>query len=449
MWFWLVVICSIAATRLVSVQLSDKMIQLPSHESDIRQLNGLSSKIARNKPNDLMTIVARFSRQQQRRTPPYELWIKNLETHQLTNTRLDQNKEIAQFISGNSISEQATWQFQKFRITGPIAVTVGEDKLQLFVSRPTKNPRHLSMAFMRLPMWARISIPLVVSFLLCWWLARTLSRPISNIAEVATQFGEGNLSVRVANEAQRADELGHLARSFNAMAVKLEQSMSSQQRLLGDVSHELRSPLTRLQMALGLVQTNIDKPEAQQGYLARCELEVSRLDEMIGNVLALSRLENTLQQTQFEQCDLANMFEMLIEDAKFFTQDKSVTINYDSTQSVIVIVDSQLIASAFGNILNNAVKYTPENSVVDIKVEHSNKKVTVVISDNGVGVPQDALPHLFEPFYRVAEARDRRSGGTGLGLAIAKQAIELHGGNISAKNKDDGGLQVTVELPQQ
>lgn len=448
LWFWLVTICSIATTRLVSEQLSEKMIQLPSHDTDLRFLNEFSSKIKIMEFQNWEEVIKRFNKRQARRNNKYALWIKDLDTSQIKRSTTKNNEELTKFVNTTSFTDHATWQFQSYRLTGPINVTQDQREFQLFISRPTKMPPHISMAFKRLPVWARITIPALVSFLLCWWLARTLSRPISNIAKVATEIGEGNLSSRVTEEANRKDELGGLARTFNTMTSKLEQSMTSQQRLLGDVSHELRSPLTRLQMALGLLQTAADNPSMHEKYLARCELEVSRLDEMIGNVLSLSRLENTLQHSHFEPCDITQLLRMLIEDARFYAQDKSVTISFYQECSVMVEADAQLLSSALGNIINNAVKHTPEKSVVDVSIKRNNSSISIIISDNGKGVPESALTHLFEPFYRVNEARDRSSGGTGLGLAIAKQAIELHQGTITAKNKDNCGLEVTVELPQ-
>ncbi len=449
LWFWLITICSIAITRFVSSQLSEEMIELPVHGYDIKHIKSFVRRANNGSTIDLETLRQRQQLKQERGTKQYSIWLKALNSNQVYATGKTPPEDLLAFIRSTTFSAPLTWQFQDHRLTGPIEIQTSQGRIQLFTVKATKKPRHLSMAFMRLPFAVRIAIPMVVSFILCWWLARTLSRPISNIAASATQFGEGDFSARVEKEQARSDELGHLARSFNTMATKLEQSMSAQQRLLGDVSHELRSPLTRLQMALGLAQSNAEKPEVQADYLARCELEVSRLDRMIGDVLALSRLENTLQHAQLEQCNLNSIIEMLVEDANFIARTKSVIIDYQPTEDVMLNIDSQLIASALGNIINNAVKYTPEHSRVEINVERKQNILSINIADNGEGVPEAALPHLFEPFYRVADARDRTSGGTGLGLAIAKQAITLHQGNIFAKNKADGGLLITVELPLQ
>jgi two-component system, OmpR family, sensor histidine kinase CpxA len=448
LWFWLITLCSIVATRFVSEQLSEKFIQLPTHQGDFTLLNDLSLRLNRLDPNNWEEVLSRFYKRQARRSNTHTIWTKNLSTNQVMSSTPNYNNEVSEFIRTTSFSNSVTWQFQRYRLTGPVSVINEQNQFQLFVSRPTKRPPQISMAFMSLPLGARVAIPLTISFLLCWWLARTLSRPIYNIAKVATQVGEGQLSSRVFEEANRKDELGDLARTFNNMASKLEQNISSQQRLLGDVSHELRSPLTRLQMALGLIHTSSNDPKALKKYIDRAELEVSRLDEMIGNVLSLSRLENTLQQLHVEECDLTKLVSMLIEDAKFVAQDKSVCINLHTGSAIMVLADALLLSSALGNIINNAVKYTPDDSIVNVTIESIENKVSIIISDNGAGVPEASLSHLFEPFYRVTEARDRQSGGTGLGLAIARQAIQLHKGTVSAKNKDNGGLEVTVELPQ-
>lgn len=448
LWFWLITICSIAITRLVSNQLSEQMVTLPAHHSDIRQLESIVKKANRLSVDSLEPLLRIAQHKRKHRNPSRNIWVKQLNTHQLTSIGKKELHQTRNFITAlENIAEPTTWQFPKYRITGPIPVQVGNEPLELYLSIPTKQPKHLSMAFMRLPMAVRVAIPIVVSIILCWLLARSLSRPIYNIAQVATSLGEGNFKARVEKEQQRNDELGDLAKRFNQMADKLEHGMSAQQRLLGDVSHELRSPLTRLQMAIGLVQRHSNDPKMQESYLQRCELEVSRLDKMIGDVLALSRLENTLVQAHYAPSNINEIIQTLVSDAKFIAKDKAVNIEFDEHPPVVIDIDSQLMASALGNIINNAVKYTPEYSTVTINVTQQNKNVRIDIADNGEGVPESALGQIFEPFYRVTDARDRLSGGTGLGLAIAKQAVEVHKGNISAVNRSDGGLLVTINLP--
>jgi two-component system sensor histidine kinase CpxA len=298
-----------------------------------------------------------------------------------------------------------------------------------------------------LPSWIRIAIPVLISFILCLLLARSFSKPIATIKKAASELGKGNLATRVEGVTKRSDELGQLANSFNQMAEQLQQNQSAQQRLLGDVSHELRSPMTRLQMALGLAQQESTAKPAREQYLQRCELEVARLNQMIEDALVLSRLENTLQTIKKEPLNLTVLIQKIINEEQFIANDKSIKIEFDSIAIVELLGDSNLLFSAISNVITNSVKYSPEHSTVKVSLSINEQLVSLVVSDNGTGVPSQSLTELFTPFYRVSLARDRKTGGTGLGLAIAKQAINAHQGKIFAKNNEIQGLSVTIQLP--
>ena len=231
------------------------------------------------------------------------------------------------------------------------------------------------------------------------------------------------------------------------MAEKLQQNQSSQQRLLGDVSHELRSPMTRLQMALGLAQQESTTKLARDQYLQRCQLEVGRLNQMIEDALVLSRLENTLQTIDKKPLNFTALIQKIINEEQFVANDKSISITLDSAVTVEFLGDHNLLFSAISNVVTNAVKYSPEHSTVKVDLSVNEQFISLVVSDNGIGVPPQSLTELFTPFYRVNLARDRKTGGTGLGLAIAKQAINAHQGNIFAKNNEIKGLSVTIQLP--
>ena len=282
-------------------------------------------------------------------------------------------------------------------------------------------------------------------------MARALSKPILAIERAATEIGNGKLDTRIDNAHKRKDELGSLAASFNTMADKLSHNLTANQRLLADVSHELRSPMTRLQLAVGLAQQSINNPELQQKHLARCELEVTRLDEMISDVLSLSQLENTFQKINFQTVCLDALLADICQDCQYLADEKSILITTNDFFSLNLLADQNLLSSAFSNVIINAIKYTPKSSEVVISmyrlIHNQQDSLNIVISDNGSGVPESTIEKLFQPFYRVDEARDRNSGGTGLGLAIAQQAVLAHNGQIKAKNKEDGGLSVTITLP--
>ncbi|WDE04985.1 HAMP domain-containing protein [Thalassomonas viridans] len=451
-WFWLVTILSILTTRFIITQLSNDILALPPHEGDIGYLHGVNRRLARAQPDDMQTFLETFHRRGRNKMKrafaiPPQLWIKEQASGKVFSRFENEFPRLKDYLAGNNFTELRTYQFPRLRLTGPLVVTLHNQEYQFFVALQ-ENRKHFAMLFFsQLPPWARIALPLGISFIFCWLLARNLSKPLSSMRTVANRLGDGDLSVRVNDAANRSDELGSLARSFNQMAQKLELSLQAQKRLLGDVSHELRSPMTRLQIALGLAQKSAKDPQNLAKHLQRCETEVHRLDQMIADVLALSRLENALHNLHFSKVDLAGLLDILIQDAQFTADEKSIKVIITSMENCQLRADSQLIASAVNNVLGNAVKYSPQGSRIEVALKHRGNNCLLSIADAGPGVPRHTLEQLFEPFYRVTEARDRQTGGTGLGLAIAKQAVLAHQGNITAHNNDSGGLTVTIQLP--
>lgn len=451
-WFWLIAILSILTTRFIITQLSNDILTLAPHEGDRGHLHNISRRVIRAQPADILDFLENFHRKGRFKmkrpfgTPP-ELWIKEMTSGELLTSSANHLPALKNYLSGKNFTELKTYQFPELRLTGPQKISLNNKDYQFFVA-VKENRKHFTMLFFsQLPPWVRITLPLVISFIFCWLLARNLSKPLLSMRNVANRLGDGDLSVRVNDAAKRNDELGSLAKSFNQMAQKLELSLQAQKRLLGDVSHELRSPMTRLQIALGLAQKSSKDPANLNKHLQRCETEVHRLDQMIADVLALSRLENALHQLHFAKLDLVGLLDILLQDAQFTADEKSIKLQVETEKNSPLKADSQLIASAISNVLGNAVKYSPKGSSINVKLKHQGKSCVLSIADTGPGVPEHALEQLFDPFYRVAEARDRQTGGTGLGLAIAKQAILAHQGQISAKNNDSGGLTVTIQLP--
>ncbi|MFT5813183.1 MAG: two-component system sensor histidine kinase CpxA [Psychroserpens sp.] len=205
--------------------------------------------------------------------------------------------------------------------------------------------------------------------------------------------------------------------------------------------------MTRLQITLGLAQQNNISEDLLHKHLQRCELEVARLDEMISNVLSLSRMENTISQTELMTVDLKQLLTLCIEDAQYIANEKSITIAFEYQEIALLQGDPNLLFSAINNILINAIKYSHKNQRVKVHLIKTNSHFVINIMDTGSGVPANDLPKLFEAFYRVTQSRERTTGGTGLGIAIAKQAIIGHNGSISAQNNSGDGLTVTIELP--
>ena len=262
----------------------------------------------------------------------------------------------------------------------------------------------------------------------------------------------------------RRDELASLAADFDEMAEKIQLLLDSQRRLLGDISHELRSPLARLNVALELARQR--SGETAQSALERIQREAETLNEMIGQLLALTRLESGAEEISKTEFDLSLLLREIVKDADFEARARNRSVKLGSAMTAIVNGVPSLLRRAIENVVRNAVHHTAENTQVEIELLESaaqtghgvasestatwngaNDAVSIVVRDHGPGVPTQALSEIFRPFYRVDEARDREAGGVGLGLAIAERAVRLHAGTIKASNAPDGGLLVTITLP--
>jgi two-component system sensor histidine kinase CpxA len=451
-WFWLIAITSIFSTRFISQQISSDayntvVSQAPLHQ-ELRQLHNTIRKIEQSKIKSIDKLLE--VKLENFIKAPFNIWFKSTDNNTTVSSlfRLPSKhqKAIKRYLYEHEFDQTLTSNFTHTRLIGPAIIEINNQHYQLFISRK-QHKRNLGLFVQELPSWARLATPVLISFILCIFLARSFSKPIATIKKATTELGKGDLSTRVVGVTKRSDELGQLANSFNQMAEQLQQNQSAQQRLLGDVSHELRSPMTRLQMALGLAQQTSITQLAREQYLKRCELEITRLNKMIEDALVLSRLENTLQTIDRNKLNFTALVQKIINEEQFVADEKSISIELNSTEIIELMGDQNLLFSAISNVVTNAVKYSPKNSIVNLALSIENGIVNLVISDNGIGVPSESLPELFTPFYRVNIARDRKTGGTGLGLAIAKQAITYHQGNIFAKNNENQGLSVTIQIP--
>jgi two-component system OmpR family sensor kinase len=289
-----------------------------------------------------------------------------------------------------------------------------------------------------------LAIALIVSALASWWLAEHLTAPIRRIQAGARSLTLENLDVRVSAGLEgRKDELAVLARDFDAMADQLRASRGAVTRLLRDISHELRSPLARMRVALGLARhPNADLARQHD----RLEREVERLDSMIGQVLKLARLNGTEATFAKESFELDDVIEELVHDANFEGAVKDCKVNVHGTARAAVVGNRELLRSAIENVLRNAVRYSPQATPVEVAIERAPQGLEIAIRDQGPGVPPADLERIFEPFYRVAESRDRDSGGEGIGLAITSQVMRAHGGSARAVNRP-GGFEIRLSLP--
>ena len=283
----------------------------------------------------------------------------------------------------------------------------------------------------------------IISFLL----ARYLTRPLGRIRVAATAFASGDLGARAGPYlGRRRDEAADLVREFDRMADRVAASMEAQQRFIGDVSHEIKSPLARLSMALGLARR--ESGDAANSRFDRMERELDTISRLVRELLMLSSLQGSVAPNQSEPVDLAAVVQEAANDLAFQWRHRAHEIAVmHRGERVWVAGDAALLRRVTENVLANALFYTPDGTTVEVIVDGTQDRVArIMVRDYGPGVPPSALPRLFEPFYRVDEARARNTGGVGLGLAICKRGVELHGGHIAAQNARPG-LAVTIDLP--
>ena len=296
----------------------------------------------------------------------------------------------------------------------------------------------------------RIAAVFLVAGIVCLWLARQITAPVRRLSEAARQLAGGNLAARVGKASiKQHDELADLGRDFDEMAEQIESLISAQRRLIGDISHELRSPLTRLSVALG-ISRRYASPECSL-YLDRMEREVERLNELIGNLLKLAWFETGAENMKPSPVILDLLIRKVAQDADFEARNCDRLVRVARLDSCSVEGSEELLRSAVENIVRNAVNYTPEGTEVELSLERVcdslGECAVIRVRDHGKGVPQEALERIFQPFYRIDDARERSAGGVGLGLAITERAVRLHGGRVKAENSPSGGLIVELHLP--
>ena len=309
-----------------------------------------------------------------------------------------------------------------------------------FAAAPQPRPPRGGLPLM--PLAAGALVSLVFAALLAWYVAR----PIRNLRAAFEAAADGRLEQRLAPAmGRRRDELADLGRDFDRMAARLKSLMDSQRRLLHDVSHELRSPLARLQAAIGLVR---QQPERIDDFVARIERESGRMDTLVSELLTLSRLEAGMAGKLDEAVDLGELLGDVVDDARFEAAARNCQVDLTGSRDVVLTGNGELLHRAIENIVRNAVKHAPPGSRVDIDVAQADGRVIVRVADAGPGVAEADLQAIFAPFFRAGAAKPKNSpDGHGLGLAISQRVVEAHQGTISAANRPTGGLCVTVTLP--
>jgi two-component system, OmpR family, sensor kinase len=294
--------------------------------------------------------------------------------------------------------------------------------------------------FPLVPLLIGVLSSLISASILAW----NFSKPIKTLDNAFGEVAKGNLDTSVSNSmGNRHDELSDLGLRFDQMVRQLKALVESQTRLLHHVSHEMRTPLTRLQIAIDLFKQNPDK---LQSSLDRMELEVTRMDKLMGDVLDFSRLDAGIKKIRKEPIAIGEIMDEIVADAVYEAEIRQIKIHYSGEGNAEINASAELLHRAIENVVRNAIKYSPENSEISIEVKPMQEnKLEIAVTDQGPGVPETEIDKIFEPFYRASVTS--KANGYGLGLTLTKQIIEVHEGKISAMNATGRGLRVVITLP--
>lgn len=301
---------------------------------------------------------------------------------------------------------------------------------------PLQNPQ-----FLLGPVLAGSVVSVIFAFLIAWY----FSKPIKYLRSAFSQAAQGDLTTRIGHVVEyRRDELADLARHFDTMATRLESLMQGQRRLMHHVSHELRSPLARMQIAIGLAKQT---PEKVETSLDRIQVESERMNGLIGELLWLSKLESGAMVVKKETVELSHLLQSMVEDATFEAQERGIKITQYIEANLTMQGDANLLYSAIENVVRNAIKYTFDHSTVTLKLfqNSAQDRLVLTVADEGVGVSETELEAIFQPFMRSSNSHAK--DGYGVGLAIAKQIVEAHGGRLTAKNLYPRGFEMRFDFP--
>jgi two-component system OmpR family sensor kinase len=397
------------------------------------RVNVIAELLQRNGVPAVNAVIKRHSNNSHRRVPVFIVAESGLELYgrAVPKEMLEKVKNSLYEPQQSAIRQVTTPQGKTFLVFIP-----RRDHFNKFMHKPIR--------FM--PLWP-LAIIFIMTFIFSFWVAWYITRPVKMLREATRQFSQGKLDTRVAKSmGQRKDEITSLAFEFDDMADRLQKLIAIQKNLLNDVSHELRSPLARLKMA---VEVGRQQPDKIESLMVRIEKEIHRLDELVGELLTLSRLEANNRLLSRDYFDFNGLVQAIVNDACFEAQHSDKQIQYQAVPEIEYIGNIELIRRAIENCVRNAVFYTPEKGTVSITLANDNATVVLKICDSGAGVQAEKLPHLFDPFIRMLdEQQNIHVPGYGLGLAIAKRAVEIHQGKIQAFNQPQGGLCIEIMLPK-
>lgn len=385
--------------------------------------------------------LQRLQRGRNHKSGPIRLYLTDDEGKVLNNKRV--SREFRRFLlMAEEADQPISHQFRDELIFGPYSFEVNRKTYQLFGRLPDNHPRPWFFFFADNKLLTA-GLAILLSGFLCGLLAWYLGKPLRSLKQSANALARGDLANRVdAATASRRDEMGQLAVAFNAMADAVETMVNNQQRLMGDISHELRTPLTRLQLSLALAR----KKGQHSTELDRIEYEALQQEALISELLTLSRVRLNATEKRLT-AELTETLSQVLDDAEFEAEQQGKQLHINIDDSICFEHFPKTLSRAIENLLRNAIRYAEKH--VYIESQQTKHQVSILVKDDGPGLPEEELEAIFTPFYRPDSSRDRESGGWGLGLAITQAAIQAHRGHIAAQNQQPHGLIVTISIPNQ
>ncbi len=359
---------------------------------------------------------------------------------------LDENVAIPNRITGGQAGQQYLWRV-------PVLSASGKQYVFLLSRKHVPRRQNLSQDLLRFA-FPQLPVAIVVGGLTTFVLVLLFTRPVIRLRRAAGELAKGKLNARVAWPKSQAaifagDEIDALMHDFNHMAERLESLVDAQKLLLRDVSHELRSPLARLSVALELAREDSDPKKA--AHLDRIERETERLNLLIGQLLSLSSMEALERVENFEPLSLNKLIDRMIPDAEYEAQQRQCSLAFHAADECRIAGNEELLYRAIENVVRNAIRYAESGSEVEIRLKagtaHGHRQAEIEVSDRGPGIPESQLNAIFRPFHRVDNARSPDTGGFGVGLAIAERAVRLHHGELAAMNRTGGGATIRMTLP--
>ncbi|CAM3783561.1 ATP-binding protein [Rheinheimera salexigens] len=433
-WFWLVLLSAVISAVMLSRSLTEP--------TEIRRLpHNIASQLQHQVDRyQQLSDSKALIRQLQQQQPDRWLVVNTTTNHISSDSALPADFDQNWLTELSQLARPGWLKHRNITVAGPFLLQLGDESLALYQKRQRRArpwwhindaPQHIVLIF-------TLFISAVASFIL----AISISRPLRELLQRNLEFANGQLDVRVKHLIKRKDELGQLGHSFNTMAERISALLTNQQRLLRDISHELRSPLARAQLALGLTERQQDLQQ-----MPRIKQELDRLDAMLDELLTYSKLDAGQYQLQKHTFDLTELIAEIIAVNQVESDAKQQQVLLQAEPNIEVEADSQMLGRAIENVLRNAIKYSPTASTVSCQLKRLGNDIQLQITDQGPGIEAHLLTAIFEPFYRVSDSRTSNTGGTGLGLAIVAKIIRQHGGTVLASKISETGLCITIQIP--